>query len=45
MDVVEKYQTVFVLLAILGGLALGQVSGVASLADQFILPFLTGIRR
>ncbi|WP_418904797.1 arsenic resistance protein [Natronomonas aquatica] len=40
MDFVEKYQSVFVLVAILGGLALGQVSGVAPLADQLILPFL-----
>jgi len=40
MDFVEKYQTIFVLVAILGGLGLGQVSGVASIADQLILPFL-----
>ena len=40
MDLVEKYQTVLVLVAILGGLALGQVSGVAPIADQLILPFL-----
>lgn len=40
MDFVEKYQTVFVLVAIVGGLALGQVSGVPPVADQLILPFL-----
>lgn len=40
MDFVEKYQTIFVLVAILGGLALGQVSGVAAVADRLILPFL-----
>ena len=30
MDSVEKYQTVLVLLAIVGGFALGQLSGVIS---------------
>ncbi|ELY89102.1 Bile acid:sodium symporter [Natrialba hulunbeirensis JCM 10989] len=40
MDFVEKYQTVFVFGAIVGGLALGQVSGVPSVADVLILPFL-----
>ncbi|WP_436934889.1 arsenic resistance protein [Halovenus marina] len=40
MDLVEKYQTAFVLVAIIGGLALGQVSGVSRLADRLILPFL-----
>jgi ACR3 family arsenite efflux pump ArsB len=40
MDFVEKYQTVFVLVAILGGIALGQVSGIPPIADQLILPFL-----
>lgn len=40
MDFVEKNQTVFVLVAIFGGLALGQVSGVAPIADHLILPFL-----
>ncbi|RQG95313.1 arsenic resistance protein [Natrarchaeobius oligotrophus] len=40
MNSVEKYQSVFVLGAIIGGLALGQVSGVASVADALILPFL-----
>ncbi|KYH25650.1 sodium bile acid symporter family protein [Halalkalicoccus paucihalophilus] len=40
MDPVEKYQTVFVLLAIVGGLALGQLSGVPAVADRLILPFL-----
>lgn len=40
MGSVEKYQTVFVLVAIFGGLALGQVSGIPPIADQLILPFL-----
>jgi ACR3 family arsenite transporter len=40
MDFVEKYQTVFVLVAIVGGLALGQVPSVPAVADQLILPFL-----
>ncbi|SDK23751.1 arsenic resistance protein [Natronorubrum texcoconense] len=40
MDFVEKYQTVFVLVAIVVGLALGQVSGVPAVADRLILPFL-----
>ncbi|WP_114579306.1 arsenic resistance protein [Saliphagus sp. LR7] len=40
MDFVEKYQTVFVLVAIVGGLALGQFSGVPAVADRLILPFL-----
>lgn len=40
MDFVEKYQSVFVLVAIVGGLALGQISGVSPIADQLILPFL-----
>ncbi|MDL5360676.1 arsenic resistance protein [Halalkalicoccus sp. NIPERK01] len=40
MDFVEKYQTVFVLVAIVGGLALGQLSGVPAIADRLILPFL-----
>ena len=40
MDLVEKYQTLFVAAAIVGGLALGQVSGVPAVADRLILPFL-----
>ncbi|MCU4742505.1 arsenic resistance protein [Halobacteria archaeon AArc-m2/3/4] len=40
MEFVEKYQTAFVLVAIVGGLALSQVSGVAGVADRLILPFL-----
>lgn len=40
MDFVERYQTVFVLIAIVGGLALGQVAGISVIADQLILPFL-----
>lgn len=40
MDFVEKSQTVFVLVAIVGGLALGQISGVPAVADRLILPFL-----
>ncbi|MFD1570582.1 arsenic resistance protein [Halorubrum laminariae] len=40
MEFVEKYQSVLVLVAILVGLALGQVSGVPAVADALILPFL-----
>lgn len=40
MDFVEKYQTVFVLVAIIAGLALGQIAGVPAVADRLILPFL-----
>ncbi|APX98446.1 arsenic resistance protein [Natronorubrum daqingense] len=40
MKYVEKYQSVFVLVAIVGGLVLGQVTGVPAVADQLILPFL-----
>ena len=40
MDFVEKYQTAFILAAIAGGLTLGQISGVPSVADRLILPFL-----
>lgn len=40
MDFVERFQTVFVLIAIVGGLALGQVAGISVIADQLILPFL-----
>lgn len=40
MDFVEKYQSGFVLAGILGGLALGQRSGVSAVADRLILPFL-----
>ncbi len=40
MELVEKYQTVFVLVAIVGGLALGQIGGVPAVADRLILPFL-----
>ncbi len=40
MNVLEKYQTVFVLAAIVGGLALGQLEGVPAVADALILPFL-----
>ncbi|NGM67829.1 arsenic resistance protein [Natronolimnobius sp. AArcel1] len=40
MDFVERYQTVFVFGAIIGGLALGQIAGVAPVADALILPFL-----
>lgn len=37
---IEKYQTGFVLVAIGGGLALGQIAGVGPVADQLILPLL-----
>ncbi|MGQ4555252.1 arsenic resistance protein [Halobellus sp. GM3] len=40
MGFAETYQTVFVLLAVLVGLALGQLSGVSPVADLLILPFL-----
>lgn len=40
MDFVERYQTVFVAVAIVGGLAAGQVAGVADAAERLILPFL-----
>ncbi|WP_435094911.1 arsenic resistance protein [Halorubrum sp. N11] len=40
MDLVEKYQSALVLAAILIGLAVGQVDGVAPVADRLILPFL-----
>jgi ACR3 family arsenite efflux pump ArsB len=40
MGFVEKYQTVFVLVSIVGGLALGQVVGIPAIADRLILPFL-----
>lgn len=40
MDFIEKYQTVFVLVAILGGLALGLIAGIRPVADRLILPFL-----
>ncbi|WP_049889120.1 arsenic resistance protein [Natronolimnohabitans innermongolicus] len=40
MDFVETYQTVLVFGAIVGGLALGQVPGVAPIADALLLPFL-----
>ncbi|MFC4437540.1 MULTISPECIES: arsenic resistance protein [Natrialbaceae] len=40
MDFVERYQTVLVAVAIVGGLAAGQVDGVPSLAERLILPFL-----
>ncbi len=43
MDFVEKYQTVFVLIAIVGGLALGQVSGESQIESGgrlILLPYL-----
>ncbi|WP_122089151.1 arsenic resistance protein [Halalkalicoccus subterraneus] len=40
MDLLEKYQTVLVILAVLGGLAAGQVPGVSSVAESLILVFL-----
>jgi len=40
MDLVEKYQSALVLAAIAVGLAVGQIDGVASVADRLILPFL-----
>lgn len=43
MGVVEKFQTVFVLFAIVSGLALGQLSGVPAVADRLVLPFLMGM--
>lgn len=43
MDLVEKLQTVFVLSAVICGLALGQIPGVPAVADRLILPFLMGM--
>jgi arsenite transporter len=40
VNVVEKFQTVFVFAAIVVGLALGQLAGVPAVADALILPFL-----
>ncbi|AEH37108.1 arsenic resistance protein [Halopiger xanaduensis] len=40
MDLVEKYQSVLVFAAILGGLAVGQLPGVPAAADTLILPIL-----
>ncbi|MFC7222186.1 arsenic resistance protein [Halalkalicoccus sp. GCM10025322] len=40
MGVLERYQTVLVILAVLGGLAAGRVSGVPALAESLILVFL-----
>ncbi|WP_252700334.1 arsenic resistance protein [Natronosalvus vescus] len=40
MNVIEKYQTVVVVLAIVGGVLVGQVTGVPGLAERLILPFL-----
>ncbi|VTT86889.1 Arsenical-resistance protein ACR3 [Halorubrum sp. DM2] len=43
MDTVEKYQSALVFAAIAAGLALGQVDGVAPVADRLIVPFLMGM--
>lgn len=40
MGLVETYQTVLVILAVLGGLAVGQVPGVPAAAEALILLFL-----
>ncbi len=40
VGVLERYQTVLVILAVLGGLAAGRVSGVPALAESLILVFL-----
>ncbi|GAB3702794.1 arsenic resistance protein [Halorubrum pallidum] len=40
MGAVEKYQSALVFAAVLGGLTLGQVSGVPPVADALLLPFL-----
>jgi arsenite transporter len=40
VEFVERYQTVFVVAAIVVGLALGQLEGVSPVADALILPFL-----
>lgn len=40
MGVLERYQTVLVILAVLGGLAAGRMSGVPALAESLILVFL-----
>lgn len=40
MGLVERYRTVLVVLAVLGGLAVGRASGVPALAESLILLFL-----
>ena len=40
VDPLERYQTAFVLVAIVGGLVLGQLPGVPRVADRLILPLL-----
>lgn len=40
MNPVEKYQTAIVVLAIAGGVAVGQLPGVPAVAERLILPFL-----
>lgn len=40
MNLLEKYQWLFMIIAIFFGLALGQVEGIAGTASYFIVPFL-----
>ncbi len=40
MVIFEKHQWFFMLFAITGGLALGQIATVANIASLFIMPFL-----
>ena len=40
MNPVERYQTLLVIAAIAGGVALGQIDGVPAVAERLILPFL-----
>ncbi|ELZ01682.1 Bile acid:sodium symporter [Natrialba chahannaoensis JCM 10990] len=40
MNALERYQTPTIALAIAGGLVAGQFSGIPSIADRLILPFL-----
>lgn len=40
VNVIEKYQTVLVILGIIGGILAGQLTGVPTVAERLILPFL-----
>ena len=40
MNAIERYQTVVILLAIIGGILAGQIAGVPAVAERLILPFL-----
>lgn len=40
MNLLEKYQTIVIVVAIVGGILLGQLDGVPVVAERLILPFL-----